>query len=183
MIVLAESNLVLELALQQEQSSEVESIVALAEAKQIELVIPACAFTEPYQTLIRRLRERKQLIENIQRSFKQVGRADSRSWLPHPMKSRRPLPGQMGRKDRAWRRQSGDSSRAVVFRSWTPPSSRTDTTSNQGSSSTLMTPSCLRPLMPPFASAPRARSFSSTRTPGISWTRRSKSTSINMAAS
>jgi hypothetical protein len=45
MIVLAESNLVLELALQQEQSSEVEGIVALAEAKQIELVIPACAFT------------------------------------------------------------------------------------------------------------------------------------------
>jgi hypothetical protein len=45
MIVLAESNLVLELAFQQEQSSDVEGIVALAEAQQIELLVPACAFT------------------------------------------------------------------------------------------------------------------------------------------
>jgi predicted nucleic acid-binding protein len=75
MIVLAESNFVLELAFQQEQSNEVEGIVALAEARRIELRIPACAFTEPYQTLIRRLRERKQLIRAIQQSFKQVGRS------------------------------------------------------------------------------------------------------------
>jgi predicted nucleic acid-binding protein len=75
MIVLAESNFVLELAFQQEQSSEVENIVALAEARRIELVIPACAFTEPYQTLIRRLRERNKLINAIRQSFKQVGRS------------------------------------------------------------------------------------------------------------
>jgi PIN domain len=75
MIVLAESNFVLELAFQQEQSGEVESIVAFAEAGRIELVIPACAFTEPYQTLIRRLRERKRLVNDIQQSFKQVGRS------------------------------------------------------------------------------------------------------------
>ena len=75
MIVLAESNFVLELAFQQEQSGEVECIVAFAEANRIELVIPACAFTEPYQTLIRRLRERKQLVQDIQKSFKQVGRS------------------------------------------------------------------------------------------------------------
>jgi predicted nucleic acid-binding protein len=75
MIVLAESNLVLELAFQQEQSGEAEGLVTLAEARQVELVIPACAFTEPYQTLIRRLRERKQLINDIERSFKQLGRS------------------------------------------------------------------------------------------------------------
>jgi predicted nucleic acid-binding protein len=75
MIVLAESNFVLELAFQQEQSDEVECIVAFAEANRIELVIPACAFTEPYQTLIRRLRERKRLVNDIQQSFKQVGRS------------------------------------------------------------------------------------------------------------
>jgi hypothetical protein len=39
MIVLAESNLVLELAFQQEQSGAVESLVTLAETQQMELVI------------------------------------------------------------------------------------------------------------------------------------------------
>lgn len=75
MIVLAESNFVLELAFQQEESGEAESIVAFAESGLIELVIPACAFTEPYQTLIRRLRERRRLVNAIQQSFKQIGRS------------------------------------------------------------------------------------------------------------
>jgi len=75
MIVLAESNFVLELAFKQEQSDEVENIVALAKAGRIELVIPACAFTEPYQTLTRRLRERGQLTKAIKQSFGQLGRS------------------------------------------------------------------------------------------------------------
>jgi hypothetical protein len=54
MIVLAESNFVLELALQQEERDEVERLVAMAEARRIELVVPACALFEPYETLIRR---------------------------------------------------------------------------------------------------------------------------------
>lgn len=75
MIVLAESNFVLELAYQQEQSCAVESIVAFAEAGRIELVIPACAFTEPYQTLIRRLRNRRRLADDVRQSFRQIGRS------------------------------------------------------------------------------------------------------------
>ena len=74
MIVLAESNFVLDLAFRQEQSNEVESVVALAEAGRVELIIPACAFTESYQTLIRRLRERRQVINAVEQSFKPVGR-------------------------------------------------------------------------------------------------------------
>lgn len=54
MIVLAESNFVLELALQQEERDEVERLVAMAEARRIGLVVPACALFEPYETLIRR---------------------------------------------------------------------------------------------------------------------------------
>jgi hypothetical protein len=50
MIVLAESNFVLELAFQQEEQDEVERLVVMAEAREVELVIPACALFEPYET-------------------------------------------------------------------------------------------------------------------------------------
>jgi predicted nucleic acid-binding protein len=61
MIVLAESNFVLEIALRQEQFEHAERILRLAEDEQLRLVIPACAIIEPYQTLIRRRRERTEL--------------------------------------------------------------------------------------------------------------------------
>jgi hypothetical protein len=51
MIILAESNFVLELAFQQEERDEVERLVVMAEARKVELVIPACALFEPYETL------------------------------------------------------------------------------------------------------------------------------------
>jgi hypothetical protein len=49
MIILAESNFVLELAFQQEERDEVERLVVMAEAREVELVIPACALFEPYE--------------------------------------------------------------------------------------------------------------------------------------
>jgi hypothetical protein len=50
MIVLGESNLVLELAFQQEEGDDADLIVRMAEEKRIALVIPACALFEPYET-------------------------------------------------------------------------------------------------------------------------------------
>lgn len=50
MIVLAESNFVLELAFQQEERDEVERLVVMAEAREVELVIPACAFANLAET-------------------------------------------------------------------------------------------------------------------------------------
>jgi hypothetical protein len=58
-IVLAESNFVLELALRQEQFEHAQRILGLAEEKHLRLVVPACSLIEPYQTLIRRRGERK----------------------------------------------------------------------------------------------------------------------------
>lgn len=48
MIVYVESNFVLELALGQEQSASAEAILALAEAKKIELVVLGFALSEPF---------------------------------------------------------------------------------------------------------------------------------------
>ena len=70
MIVLAESNFVLELALRQEQFEHAQRILGLAEEKHLRLVVPACSLTEPYQTLIRRRRERKEFSRKLQDELK-----------------------------------------------------------------------------------------------------------------
>lgn len=75
MIVLAESNFVLELALRQEQFEHAERILNLAEEKYLRLVVPACSLTEPYQTLIRRRSERKQFSRRLQAEIKLLGRS------------------------------------------------------------------------------------------------------------
>lgn len=75
MIVLVESNFVLELALRQEQFDHAERILGLAEEGRVRLVIPAYALVEPYQTLIRRRSERKDLSRKLQSEIKLLGRS------------------------------------------------------------------------------------------------------------
>lgn len=62
MNVYIESNFVLELAFLQEQSSSCEEILRLAEGEHIELVVPAYALIEPYETLVRRRRGREYIL-------------------------------------------------------------------------------------------------------------------------
>jgi hypothetical protein len=59
--VYAETNFVLEMALRQEQCCDCEAIARLCKERRINLIIPAYSFAEPYETLIRRHRERKKL--------------------------------------------------------------------------------------------------------------------------
>lgn len=61
MNVYVESNFVLELALAQEQQASCEEIVQLSEAGRMNLVVPAYSLVEPYETLIRRHRQRKRM--------------------------------------------------------------------------------------------------------------------------
>lgn len=77
MIVLAESNFTLELALQQGEFEHAERILQLAEENRIQLVIPACSLQEPYQTLLRRRSERKELSRKLQAELKQLARSKS----------------------------------------------------------------------------------------------------------
>lgn len=76
MIVLAESNFVLELALQQEQFEHARKILELAEEKHLQLFVPACSLLEPYQTLTRRQRERKEFSRRLQGEIKLLERSE-----------------------------------------------------------------------------------------------------------
>jgi hypothetical protein len=72
--VYVESNFVLELALAQEQCASCESLLDLCESGAAHLIIPACALSEPYETLARRHKERTHLRMSLEREFGQLGR-------------------------------------------------------------------------------------------------------------
>ena len=61
MNVYVESNFVLELALLQEQHASCEDILRLCEAGRMQLVIPAYSLAEPYETLVRRHKQRQRI--------------------------------------------------------------------------------------------------------------------------
>jgi len=47
----------------------------MAEAREIELVIPACALFEPYETLIRRRKEREATLGKLRNELRQLARS------------------------------------------------------------------------------------------------------------
>lgn len=77
MILYVESNFVLEIAYFQEERSTCEELLALADSKEIELVIPAYSLTEPYETLVRRSNERRQLHATLLRELHQLSRSST----------------------------------------------------------------------------------------------------------
>ncbi|MFB6097713.1 MAG: PIN domain-containing protein [Salinibacter sp.] len=77
MTVYVETNFVLELALGQEQSQSCRTILQLAEADEIRLVIPAYSLMEPYEKLIRDAQRRQSLAEDLEQELMQLGRADA----------------------------------------------------------------------------------------------------------
>lgn len=79
MIVYAESNFVLELAYLQDEQAACEQLLDLARGKELELVIPGCCLTEPYETLERRIRERKSLSTRLDQELKQLSRSSGYS--------------------------------------------------------------------------------------------------------
>lgn len=79
MIVAAESNFVLHLALGQEEGADARSILDLAANRQIRLVIPACALFEPYETLIRRHRKRDRVVGEFEREIDELLRSSAYS--------------------------------------------------------------------------------------------------------
>lgn len=74
MSVYIETNFVLELALAQEQQASCEEILQLSEARRIDLVIPAYCLVEPYETLIRRHRQRKGMKADLDAEMGQLTR-------------------------------------------------------------------------------------------------------------
>lgn len=77
MRVYVESNFVLELVLEQEQHQSCERLSQLCSDGAIQIASPAYAFVEPYQTLIRRRKDRKEMQRLIQLERSQLGRTAS----------------------------------------------------------------------------------------------------------
>jgi len=74
MNIYVESNFVLELAFSQAQSQSCENILALCESNQACLLLPAFCVVEPYDTLVRRAKDRKELIRKLDIEFNQLSR-------------------------------------------------------------------------------------------------------------
>lgn len=75
MIVVGETNFVLELALNQDKFQSCLDLVSLAEKKDIELLLPAYSLIEPYETLIRRIRSRRRTREEVDREIREIKRS------------------------------------------------------------------------------------------------------------
>lgn len=75
MNVFVETNFVLELALEQQESSSCEELLDLAQKGAIQLLVPAYSFIEPHEMLTRRHREREALRSQISRELKQLARS------------------------------------------------------------------------------------------------------------
>ncbi len=75
MRVYVETNFVLEMAFEQEQSAACETILQLAENKAIGLVIPAFCFTEPHGRLRRQNHERGELQKLLAKEQRELGRS------------------------------------------------------------------------------------------------------------
>lgn len=75
MIVYAESNFTLELALLRSQSDSCETLTKLAESSDIQLVIPAFCGSEPYDSMVRRLKHRKLIEDQLEKELSELSRS------------------------------------------------------------------------------------------------------------
>jgi predicted nucleic acid-binding protein len=75
MIVYIESNFVLELAYLQEEHESCEHILVLSEEGKIELVIPAYCVGEPYDSWVRRAKQRTELHERLSQEIRELSRS------------------------------------------------------------------------------------------------------------
>jgi hypothetical protein len=76
MIVLVESNFVLELAFRQEEVAHAERLMEFATQKRMKLVVPGCALFEPFETLVRRRRERNATRDKFRYEVLQLSRSE-----------------------------------------------------------------------------------------------------------
>ena len=86
MIVYIESNCLLEIALEQEQSSAARSIISLAESCQIGLAYPSFALSEPFENIIRARRERNITQKSLEKILIDLERSESHKQIALDLK-------------------------------------------------------------------------------------------------
>lgn len=77
MIVVVESNFVLELTFRQDEVQPCERLLALAHDGQIKLTIPACSLFEPYETLVRRRKQRDDVARRFSQELADLARTEA----------------------------------------------------------------------------------------------------------
>lgn len=77
MIVYVESNFVLEVAFEQEQVLVTNTILQLAETDKIRLIFPSFVLSEPFETIMRRKREREDMHKDLTKMLNQLNRSHS----------------------------------------------------------------------------------------------------------
>ncbi len=77
MNIYVETNFVLELVFQQEQSTSCEQILQFCEANQAQLIVPAYSLAEPHEKLIRQARNRRKLQQELDVELRQLVRTTS----------------------------------------------------------------------------------------------------------
>lgn len=87
MIVAAESNFVLELTFRQNEVRECERLLELAEEQTISLAIPACSLFEPYETLVRRRKQREEILRRLRDELRDLARCEAYGDLEEASKS------------------------------------------------------------------------------------------------
>lgn len=75
MNVYVETNFILELAFVQEQHDSCEEILKLCEAGKANLILPAFCIAEAYENLIRRVKKRKNIINDLTGELQQLSRS------------------------------------------------------------------------------------------------------------
>ena len=75
MNIYVETNFVLELAFEQEQSESCEQILQLAETEQVKLILPAYSLAEPHEKLNRQATKRKKLQNELNIELRQLSRS------------------------------------------------------------------------------------------------------------
>lgn len=74
-IIYVESNFILELAFRQEDCESCENILRLAEGDKIVLVLPAFCLGEPYERLVRRDRQRRDVHRKLSEELRELARS------------------------------------------------------------------------------------------------------------
>jgi predicted nucleic acid-binding protein len=76
-IVAVESNFVLEMALRQDEVADCERLITLAREGSIRLAIPACSLFEPYETLVRRRKQREAISQKLRDELRELARTEA----------------------------------------------------------------------------------------------------------
>jgi predicted nucleic acid-binding protein len=75
MKVYVESNFVLELAFLQEEHEACQELLGFAESRQIQLVLPMYSLIEPYEVLVRRTKQRRDLHTRLTAEIRELARS------------------------------------------------------------------------------------------------------------